>query len=293
MMDIRTIKTFILAAEYENFREVAEKLYVSQPAITFQMKQLEKELGASLFMKHGRNIALTEYGRMFYQEALEIIAQFDKSVHRMNQFKQGFHKLIRVAISPLLADTILPTVLHRYMIANPTVELNIQVMESFEISHCIEKGHADIGLSCLPGTSLVNSSPFHEEDVIMVARHDGYDAESGPILDAMEILEQNIVFSDNHPFYWNQLLEQLTLKIPSLRTMKVNQSYITKRFILEGMGISFLPKSSVNKELLEGRFIEIPAHFIEVPKASMYFVYKNDQHVEKDLMQFISSFHFS
>ncbi|WP_047985250.1 LysR family transcriptional regulator [Ornithinibacillus californiensis] len=292
-MDIRTIKTFILAAEYENYREVAEKLYVSQPAITFQMKQLEKELGASLFMKHGRNIALTEYGRMFYQEALEIISQYDKSVHRMNQFKQGFHKLIRVAISPLLADTILPSVLHRYMTSNPTVELTIQVMESTEISHCIEMGHADIGLSCLPGTSLVISSPFHEEDVILVARHDGYDAESGPILDAMEILEQNIVFTDNHPFYWNQLKEQFTLKIPSIRTMKVNQSYITKRFILEGMGVSFLPKSSVNKELLEGRFIEIPAHFIEIPKASMYFVYKNEQQVDKELMQFISSFHFS
>ena len=292
-MDIRTIKTFILAAEYENYREVAEILYITQPAISFQIKQLEKELGGQLFVKDGRNIVLTEFGKMFYREALEISTQYETSIHRMNQFQQGFNKLVRIAISPMLADTILPTVLHNYMVSHPNVELTIQVMESKEITEQIENGIVDIGLSCLPGSSLINTIQFHEENVSLIIRHDGYDSESGPILDPIEILENNIVFTDNHPFYWADLKEKLTAIFPALRMMKVNQSYITKRFVLEGMGVSFLPKSSINKELLEGRLLEVPIDIIDIPKASMYFVYKNKQQFDPELINFISSFHFS
>ncbi|WP_026906494.1 LysR family transcriptional regulator [Paucisalibacillus globulus] len=292
-MDLRTIKTFLLAAEYENYREVAEKLYITQPAISFQMKQLEKELGGQLFVKDGRNIVLTEFGRMFYREALEINTQYEMSIHRMNQFKQGFNKLVRIAISPMLADTILPTVLRRYMSIHPHVELTIQVMESKDITEQVENGFVDVGLSCLPGSSLIHTIQFHEEDVSLIVRHDGYDLESGPVLDVIEILENNIVFTDNHPFYWGDLKEKLTAIIPALRMMKVNQSYITKRFVLEGMGVSFLPKSSINKELLEGRLLEVPVDIIDIPKAGMYFVYKNKQQFDPELMNFISSFHFS
>ncbi|WP_010095689.1 LysR family transcriptional regulator [Ornithinibacillus scapharcae] len=291
-MDIRLIKTFILAAEYENYREVAEKLYLTQPAISLQMKQLEKELGGQLFVKSGRNIVLTEFGKVFYQEALGIVAQYEKSIHKINQFKQGFHKHILIAISPLLADTILPTILQRYMIAHPNVEFTIQVMESTEISQQIENGNVDIGLSCLPGSSLIQTILFHEEEVSLVIRHDGYDLESGPFLDAAEILEQNTVFTDNHPFYWGPLKGQLTIRFPTLRMMKVNQSYITKRFILEGIGVSFLPKSSIKRELLEGRLLEVPTEFLHIPKARMYFLYKNQQQFDSELLSYISSFHF-
>ncbi|WP_047982049.1 LysR family transcriptional regulator [Ornithinibacillus contaminans] len=292
-MDTRLLKTFLLAAEYENFREVAEKLFITQPAVTFQIRQLEKELGDKLFSKDGRNIVLTEFGRLFYQEAKEIISQYTKSIQRMNQFKQGYHRLLRIAISPLLADTILPTILYRYRNDHPEVEFTIRVMESSLISEQIENGAVDIGLSCLPGSSLVNSVAFHEEEVSLVMKHDGYDSESGPVLDALEILETNIVFTDNHPVYWNMLKNQLQTRIPHLQTMVVNQSHITKRFVLEGIGVSFLPKSIINREILEGRLLEVPVGFMELPTASMYLVCKNQNNYDDEFARFINNFHYS
>lgn len=282
-MDIRSLRTFLLAAKHENYREVAEKLYLTQPAISFQIKQLEKELGGNLFIKEGRNIVLTEFGRVFSKEAELLISQYEDSIHRIKQYKQGFYKLVRIAISPLFADTILPTILQKYMDAHPHVELTIHVMESSEISKHIENGDVDLGLSCLPGSSLIKSIQFHEEDVILVTRHDGYDAESGPVLDGMDILEQNIVFTDNHPGYWGALRDELMIHHPSLRTMRVNQSYITKRFVLEGIGVSFLPKSIINREILEGRLLEVPIDFMELPKASMHLVYRNDKEFNPEL----------
>ncbi|MFD1040031.1 LysR family transcriptional regulator [Virgibacillus byunsanensis] len=292
-MDIHTLDTFILAAEHENFRIVAEKLYISQPAVTFQIRQLEKELGDKLFVKNGRNIVLTEFGRFFYNEAKAITKQYDNSMASINRYKHGFHKTIRVAISPLLAETILPSILSKYTKYFPNVELSIQVLESKDISEVIESGEVDIGLSCMSGSSTVKFKKLHEESLSLVCSHDGYDAESGPVIDGIHLLENAIIFSDNHPTYWDPIKEQLNVTVSSYKLMKVNQSHITKRFVLEGIGVSFLPKSIINREILEGRLLEVPVPFMELPTASMYILYKYDHQMESDFVTFISHYHLS
>lgn len=292
-IDTRTIETFILAAEHENFRVVAEKLYVTQPAITLQMKQLERELGGKLFIKDGRNITLTAFGRLCYRQAKEIIAQYDKSIATINRYKQGYNQTIRIAISPMFTDTILPGILREYTTHFPHVELSIRVLESVEIAELIERGEVDIGLSCMPGPSSVMSVMFHKESVSLVCKHDGYDAESGPIIDAKNLLEENILFTDNHPTYWSSLKAQLKKEIPTLKLMKVNQTYATKRFVLEGIGVSFLPKSIISREKMEGHLLEVPISFIREPTAGMYFIYKYEHQLESDFVQFVSKYHYS
>ncbi|SFA74985.1 LysR family transcriptional regulator, repressor for citA [Lentibacillus halodurans] len=292
-MDTRTLEIFVAAAEYENFRMAAEKLFITQPAVTFQIRQLENEIGDKLFVKNGRKIILTETGRLFHQEAKRILGQYEKSLSQINRYRQGYDKTIRIAISPLLADTILPSVLRAYTKQHPNVEISIQVLESRQISDDVESGNVDIGLSCLRGNSAVNTFKFHEESVVLVSNHDGYDAESGPIIDAKELLEHNIMLTDNHPAYWDDIKAQLKKYLSPYKLMKVSQSHIAKRFVLEGIGVSFLPKSIINREIMEGRLLEIPVSFMTLPTASMYIIYKYEHEIERNFMEFISNFHFS
>ncbi|MCA0968999.1 LysR family transcriptional regulator [Halobacillus litoralis] len=63
-MEIRWLKTFILTAELQNYRKVAEVLHMTQPAISSQIKQLEAAVGSPLFRKEGRHIALTTLGEV-------------------------------------------------------------------------------------------------------------------------------------------------------------------------------------------------------------------------------------
>ncbi|WP_164668835.1 LysR family transcriptional regulator [Virgibacillus doumboii] len=292
-MDTRTLETFILAAEYENFRMAAEKLFITQPAVTFQIRQLEKEVGDKLFVKNGRQIMLTQTGRLFYQEAKLILKQYEKSVDNINRFRQGYDKSIRIAISPLLADTILPSILRVYTKQHPNVELSIKVLESKDIPTVVENGTVDIGLSSLPGSAKVNTLKIHEESVALVCSHDGYDAESGPVIDAKNLLENDIIFTDNHPAYWDDIKLELKKHMSTYKLMKVSQSHITKRFVLEGIGISFLPKSIINREIMEGRLMEIPVTFMKLPTAGMYIIYKYEDETVTEFAEFISNFHYS
>src|SRR5699024_8413785 len=292
-MDTRTLETFVTAAEFENYRMAAETLYITQPAVTFQIRQLEKEIGEKLFVKSGRQMMLTRTGRLFYQEAKMMLAQYEKSLEHINRFRQGYDQSISVAISPLLADTILPSVLRAYTKQFPNVELSIQVLESYEIAPVVANGRVDIGLSCLPGPSDVHTLKFHEEPIALVCTHDGYDAESGPVIDAKALLEKHFIFTDNHPDYWSGLKKQLKQTLPSYKFLQVTQSHITKRFVLEGIGVSFLPKSIINRDIMEGRLLEVPVPFMDLPSASMYIVYKYEHELESKFAAFVSNFHFS
>jgi LysR family transcriptional repressor of citA len=74
--------------------------------------------------------------------------------------------------------------------------------------------------------------------------------------------------------------------------MKVSQVHITKRFISEGLGVSFLPVSTVRRELLEGSLLEVDCHSITLPDASTYALMKYEHSRQKEFVAFISKFRF-
>ncbi len=74
--------------------------------------------------------------------------------------------------------------------------------------------------------------------------------------------------------------------------MKVSQSHIVKRFIQNGLGISFLPHSIVRRELLEGRLMKVPFDLFELPKVTTYVLVKKQDDLEKEFIRLLSTHYF-
>jgi LysR family transcriptional regulator, repressor for citA len=290
-MDFNWLQTFIVAAETENFRRASELLYISQPSVTFHIKQLEKEVGVSLFNRDGKKIKLTEEGRTFLKHARKLILSYQQSLEEMNRSNQGFTRTLSIAISPLIAETILPHVLKRYLNDYPHVEISVKILESTEIEKAVLDETVDIGLSCLKGNHPETISRILSNDpVILVCSHDGMDSESAIPLDEEEVLTTNYVLTHNHPGYWDELSTTIKQKYPSTRMMKVSQTHITKRFIVEGLGVSFLPETVVRRELLEGRLMEVTCHSIQLPEASTYAVIKYEHSLQLEFLEYLSRY---
>jgi LysR family transcriptional repressor of citA len=113
-LDIKWIKTFVTAAEYENFRKTSEILFLAQPTITVHIKNLEEVLGQSLFEKSGRNVILTRAGRRFLPHAKKLLDNYNQGIHDMESWRQGFTNKLVMAVSPLVAASILPSILRRF-----------------------------------------------------------------------------------------------------------------------------------------------------------------------------------
>jgi LysR family transcriptional regulator, repressor for citA len=290
-MEFQWLNTFVTAADCGNFRRTAELLYISQPSVTVHIKQLEKELGILLFHREGRKIKLTEEGKRYLIHAKRLLEVYQHGLEDLNTFSQGYTRKLTLGISPLIADTILPYVLKSYTKQYPEVEISVKIIESVEIEQAVLKEEVDLGLSCLNSTnqSLI-CKLLAKDSVILVAPHDGRDSESAPPLDEEEVLTTHYLLTHNHPGYWDLLSRVVKSKYPSVRMMKVSQVHITKRFIIEGLGVSFLPTSTVRRELLEGRLIEVQCESINLPEANTYAIMKYEHSKQIEFLKFISNF---
>lgn len=290
-MEFSWITTFLTAAKCENFRRTAELLYISQPSVTVHIRNLEKELGIELFERDGRNIKLTEEGRRYIHHAKNILHAHEQGLRDLQSFRQGYSDKLTLAISPLMADTILPFVLKAFMKAYPHVEVSVKVMESIFIETEVLEEQIDIGLSCLDSSHPnLFCHTVYTDQVKLIAPHDGADVEIGFRLDEEDVLQNSVLLTHNHPVYWEPLISEVKHFFPSIKMMRVSQTHVTKRFIVEGLGVSFLPESIVRRELLEGWLLDIPCTSIQLPTATTFALMKYEHSKQREFLRFLLNY---
>lgn len=290
-MELSWLNTFLTAAQCGNFRKTAELLFISQPSVSVHIKQLENELGVKLFARDNKRMRLTEEGKRYFDHAKKVMEVYQNGIDDLQSFKQGYSTKLSLAISPLLADTIIPYVLKTYLNQHPQVEVSVKIIESTDIEAAVLNEEVDLGLSCLNTVhSELICEQLYNHKVILVTSHNGMDAESALPLDEEAVLTSNYLLTHNHHAYWDYLCRMVKKNFPAVKMMKVSQVHITKRFIMEGLGVSFLPVSTVRRELLEGRMIEVPCKTIEMPEANTYAVMKYQHMKQREFIQFILNY---
>ncbi|ALS80063.1 transcriptional regulator [Planococcus kocurii] len=293
-MEVQWLRTFVDAAETLNFRISSERLMMSQPSVTVHIRLLEENLGLLLFKRSHNRVSLTEEGRYFRDKAEKVLEQLDDSVEELHSFAQGYRKIWTLAISPLMAETILPYVLKSFIREHTEVELVIRVEESEKIEALVESEQVSAGISALPPTGRsIAQVVVYNDPILFVLPRDAYDDETGPQVSVEDTLRNSVLFTHHHPVFWEELLGKLRLHVPGIRTMKVTQAHIAKRFIQEGLGASFLPKSMVRRELVEGRLMEAHFELFPLPVVSTYFLTKHMGILEEDFMRRIQSVYFT
>ena len=292
-MDYQWMKTFIAAAETLNFRKASERLMLSQPSVTVHIRLLEEQLGTKLFDRINKRVSLTDAGKYFYREAIRLTADLDTTVNRIHSFTQGFRQNWTIAISPLMAETILPHLLRTFMKRHPDVELYIRIEESELIEQLVDNGDVHLGISALDAKfKNIESIQMYEDPILFIMPQDPYDEESGPPIDIIDVLQTNYVFTHHHPVYWDDLLFILNKHVPGIRLMKVTQAHIAKRFIQEDLGVSFLPHSIVRRELIEGKLMQPHFDLFDLPTVSTYILVKKKGDLEEEFIKQISNYYF-
>jgi LysR family transcriptional repressor of citA len=168
----------------------------------------------------------------------------------------------------------------------------VQITESNQIAEMIGEGVADLGLSRMDSLQpRLTSQLLYEDPMLCVCPHDGGDMESSPPIDLNDLIREQLLFTHNHPGFWDDLLADLRRQDRPHRTMVVSQVHVTKRFIEEGLGFSFLPRSSVRRELLEGRMLEVDVTDLHVPTAATYVVTRNENEEVKRFKSFLGEYY--
>lgn len=148
-MELRQLKYFVKSAEYLNFSEAAKHLYITQSTLSQQIKQLEYELGFTLFLRNSRHISLTEAGEEFLPFARRTIQDAEDGVQRLYDLQHVKTGTLRVGVTYSL-NTVLTEGLMRFMHLYPGIKLEIYYKTMTELQELLRARKLDFVLSYKP-----------------------------------------------------------------------------------------------------------------------------------------------
>jgi DNA-binding transcriptional LysR family regulator len=144
-MDLRQMRYFLAVAEELHFRRAAEKLHLSQPSLSQQIRQMEEELGVKLFERTNRKVQLTQAGEAFLPRVRNILQGMDDAVQEIGRIDQGLGGVLTISFVSTALVGVLPTVMKILQTQAPGVELQLKECEPKEQIASILHGTADIG----------------------------------------------------------------------------------------------------------------------------------------------------
>ncbi|WP_245813767.1 LysR family transcriptional regulator [Boseongicola aestuarii] len=145
---IEMLRCFVTVVAQGSLAEAANALGRTASAVSMMLKQLEDHIGAPLF-ETARKSRLTPLGRQVLDEARREIEHFDRTVAAIDGLAKAERGQVRLAVTPSIAQSILPPILRRYVQAHPDVRIDIRDADSAQIEQDIRSEAADIGISSL------------------------------------------------------------------------------------------------------------------------------------------------
>lgn len=145
-MELRHIRSFVVLAEELHFGRAATRLYLAQPALSQQIRQLEDELGVKLFRRNSHRVALSEEGHLFLPNARAAIASLVAGQEQLQKREQGTSGRVRVGFISTAALTLLPRILHSLQRRYPGIELDLYEKDAHEQLNGLLLDELDLGV---------------------------------------------------------------------------------------------------------------------------------------------------
>lgn len=150
IMELRVLKYFLMVAREENITKAASLLHITQPTLSRQLIQLEKELEVTLFHRSNHNIILTEDGMLLKRRAQELISLSEKTVQELSHKEQALSGEIAIGCGETKSMLFLAEQIRTFQQIYPLVQFHIHSAIADEIKERIEKGTLDAGLLTEP-----------------------------------------------------------------------------------------------------------------------------------------------
>src|SRR5476651_853439 len=167
-MDIQTLKNFLKLADTLHFTKASEQVFMAQPALSRQVKQLEETIGAVLFKRNKRNVSLTKAGVYFKQAAQQTVDQLTYAINRTKQIHNGEAGEIRIGYTHSIVQTILPKIIKEIRSQFPDVKTVLREMSNNEQYRDLAEQKIDIGFATNPIAPDNLKSKIFFEDVFVV-----------------------------------------------------------------------------------------------------------------------------
>ena len=252
------LKIFVTVVEHKNFSRAAEELYLSQPSVSMQIRNLENELGTKLINRSPKHLELTQSGEIFYRHAKNILLLYGKAKEEIDQLSNVVTGGLKVGASYTIGEYILPFVVAEFAAQYPKVVIETSIANTEEIIQAFRANHLDLALveGEVDHSDLV-VRPLMEDEIILVVPNQHALARL-PIVTAAQLQEQVWILRES-----GSGTRAFSDKLIKDRGIEVEKSYIfgsgqaVKQAVIAGLGIALVSSWIVRKELEAGELTTV------------------------------------
>ncbi|MCM3766332.1 LysR family transcriptional regulator [Neobacillus niacini] len=239
MIKLKQMEYFVTTVLSGSLTSASKKLFISQPALTKQLQQLEEELGCQLFYRKTTGLEITEAGKYLFENASKILNDVENLTEHMNTFNQK--NIIRIGALPSIGSHLLPALIPKL---SPKYKLELTIKDTTsQLVSLIENGKIDL--------AFVQDASTYNEIIVKHLFNEPYDAilsHDSPLIDLEtvsieQLLREQLILQkvpcDIRAFL-DRYCEEMGFSIHPIIELEFNDSIIA--FVTKGIGSSFVPR---------------------------------------------------
>ena len=251
-MEFSQLEAFLEAANQGSFRRAADALYLSQPSVSARVQTLESEVGVALFHRTARGVRLTDMGRTFLpfaQRSMETLRRGREVLESVRQTSAG---ILNMATARVIGTYVLPETLQKFQQLYPDANLHIKVGGSSDVLQMVVDEEVQLGLARFMQHPDVDALHLYDEEAVLVV-HPGHSFTKTRVAAMSQVAQEPLIVYDpgdpgsSYFQFINRVCRDagVTAKVE----MNLDSVEAAKNMVRLGLGVSFLPRSAVRREV--------------------------------------------
>lgn len=253
-MNLSQLKAFLAVAQDRSFSRAAEKLYLTQPAVSKQIQALEEGLGMRLFDRVGRSILLTQAGNILHDHAHIAFQTLEEARETINQLRGLQRGHLRISAASTIGTYMLPQPLGELKAQFPGIEISLAITNKARVvqqvlSHEVELGF--VGPPVEPAELEMEEYLLDELVLIMAPTHRLAREES---VGVAELVEEVFILREQGSGTREIMEEELgRVRVSLKKAMELGSTEAIKQAVAANLGVSIVSKFAISLEILQGR----------------------------------------
>ncbi len=251
-MQLAQLEAFTAVARTGTISQAAVELFVTQPAVTARIQNLERDLDTALFVRGRHGARLTDAGRAFLPFARRALDAVADGRLLLAEVERGATGQLAIGAAPAVSTYVLPAVLERFRAQYPGVQLIVRTGHSEEILEMVLREQVQIGLVRDVTHPDIEATPLYDDELILVTppRH--------PFAGRYEVRVEELVDAELVMFDRNSSYHELTsalfrsFGVVPRAQMELDNIDAAKKMVQQGLGVTLLPRIAVADELAAG-----------------------------------------
>lgn len=246
-MELRHLRYFVAVAEEKSFNKAATRLFISQPPLSRQIKQLEDEVGVTLIDRENRPLKLTEAGEFFYDHAIQILKKSD-DLRAMTIRKGSFDNTLSIGFVSSILYGLLPKVIAHFREAYPNIEIKLYELNSWQQTQGLVDGKIDVGFGrLLFEDASIRRMVLREESLVVAVPIDHPLVKEGRTsLRLIDLTNENLLLYPTapRPSFIDYVLELFVArKLKANYFTEVRELHVALGLVAAGEGLTIVPKT--------------------------------------------------